>query len=581
MAFDWLNHKALMLVKGIGKTATDTNSAESDPIPFNFMSGIVTLDEWIPNIPPVKNSGVWVDSPINDGRQLLAAPVGNVIERIEITISDSSYNGVQLQLLALNQMIAACRDYWQSQYQVEPVYLLWEANRPIGATPKPQYSLISNIDISPEYLKADNPTIHISLSVEREPTWSGLIPGVNPKLWTFYVNSQQIGTNKTLADATLIGGSDHLITQTIQNKFEWTPTAFGLQTTPITQNYVAITAAQVPGDAPALLEMSITADIETAVSVYIGKTSKKLSGTGHDGITHNNTLTLNAGDGAEAAGVGAAKASVANTLGVKSNGSSTLFYQVLRTSTGVETVFNSIVVWDGASGTAQIKLDRELFRGTYAVFCRARNNSGTPTVNDMVMRVLVEEFENATNQYLASVALPEVIPTILGSMVAHYMGTITIPFASRTVQSPLGYGIQLQEANSNLRISLQSKVLVATANRILEVIDLIFMPIDEGLAQVNLTIGSSTDTGVVLFDNTGYLNHGERKQSAVAYVTNPETGGVSQEVRGSDIHLNPRMDQRLYFLVESTSGGVRVSRVMQNMQIRLNLIPRWYGIRDV
>lgn len=580
MTFDWLNHKALMLVKGIGKTATDTLSAENNPVTFNLMSGIVTLDEWIPNIPPIKNSGVWIDSPINDGRQLLAAPVDNVIEKIEITISDSSYNGVQTQLLALNQMIADCRNYWQSEYQIEPVYLLWEANRPNTETPKPQYSLISNIDIAPEYLKADNPTIRISLSVEREPTWSGLIPGANPKLWTFYVNSQQIGTNKTLADATLVTGSDHLLTQTIQNKFEWTPTAFGLQTTPISQNYVAITAAQVPGDAPALLEMSITADVETVVGVYIGKTSKKLSGTGHDGVAHNNALVLNAGDGAENVGSGAAKASVANTIGVRSNGSSVLFYQVARTSTGVETSFANVVVWDGASGTAQIKLDRELFRGSYAVFCRARNNSGAPVLGDMVMRVLVEEFENATNQYLASVALPQVSPQVQ-NIGLHYMGTITIPFSTRTVQSPLGYGIQLQEANSNLRISLQSKVLAATANRILEVVDLIFMPIDEGLAQINLTIGNSSTNGVVLFDNTGYLNHGERKQSANAYVTNAETGGVSQEVRGSDVFLNPRMDQRLYFLSESTSGGQQVSRLTQTMQIRLNIIPRWYGIRDV
>lgn len=130
----WLDHKQLMIIKGIGKTPGDIYSAENDPVIVNLMSGIITLDQngWSPEIAQVKSGGVWVDSPLSDGRELLAAAAGNVIEKMTVIIADSSYLSVMKALSGLNQMANDCRDYWQTEYQIDPVYLAWWAGCGVG-----------------------------------------------------------------------------------------------------------------------------------------------------------------------------------------------------------------------------------------------------------------------------------------------------------------------------------------------------------------------------------------------------------------------------------------------------------------
>ena len=99
---DWLNHKALQIIKGLPQVPGDQFSAEAKLTIFDLMSGTVSLDpedEWSPQIAPVKNGGVWTESPISDGRRLLAAPAGNVIEKITILISGSGYLEVMKQFV--------------------------------------------------------------------------------------------------------------------------------------------------------------------------------------------------------------------------------------------------------------------------------------------------------------------------------------------------------------------------------------------------------------------------------------------------------------------------------------------------
>lgn len=572
MTSGWLNHKALQIIKGVGKTPADTNSAEIDPVVVNLLSGLFTLDQdgWSPAIPDTKNGGVWADSPISDGRQLLAAPANNVTEKMTINISDSSYLGVMRAYSALNKMVLDCRAYWESRVQIDPVYLMWSAgcNNP----PLPQYALIYNIDLAPEYVDSPTPTMQISMTLERESWWRGIPPGANPKLWTYYVNTSHPQFNSGVS--TLATLSDHLITQTIQNKFEWTPTAFGLQTTPITQNYIDISAALVPGDAPALVEMSITSDVENPVNLYIGLSSKDQSQLSHDGTTHYNSYILNAGD---AAVVTAVKTNTgSSTTGVRSNGSAVNFFDVVRTVTGIDANPVIFAEW----GTGLIKLDRQLMRGTFAIFCRCSNNSGTPTLGDMRIRVNFSENESGlgnSNIINGQWVNPPVIGT---ARQLTYMGTITIPFSDRAVTSSLGYGIQIQNSNSNMYIILEQQVLVATANRILEVTDLILMPLDEGLCSIVDNGAQINASAVSVLDNTGYSTHGELQQVGYNYFVNSDAGGVSQEVRGDNLYLKPRTDQRLYFIADSWNGASVFSRLTQTFGIRLNIIPRWSGIRD-
>jgi len=209
----------------------------------------------------------------------------------------------------------------------------------------------------------------------------------------------------------------------------------------------------------------------------------------------------------------------------------------------------------------------------------------------MQIRLFVEEFEdNAANQSINSWTGQAVYPQISVVPAQYpnlsYMGALTLPLSNRSVQSPLGYGVQLQEANSNLRISVQQQVLVATANRTFAITDLIFIPIDEGMAQVNISLNTFSASGALVIDNTGYLTRGEARQAAVSYVTNANSGGVSQEVRGQDITLAPKMNQRLYFIGDVYNAAstptvpAYMSTPSQLITVYLNIVPRWTAIRD-
>ena len=577
---DWLSHKQLQIIKGIGATPGDTYSAENAPQVVNLMGGIISLEDWSPNIPAIKGGGVWASSPISDGRQLLAAPVGNVVEKMSIRITDTSYLGIMTQMTALNQMVQDCRDFWQSDYQIDPVYLMWYASYGAG----PQYALISNIDLAPEYEQSPSPSIRVSISIEREPAWRGIPPGANPRIWTYYVDPSkpQFNVNAASLVGLVPGVSKDLITISVRNKHEWVAAAAGLQVTPLTKNYIDITAAQVPGDAPALVSLAIAHGSIPISTVIIAKTSKRYSGVDHLGITRANALNLNAGDGNTATVV--TKTAGTSVTGIVSNGGASFYYGE-RNATGIDANFVTAVGWGGPTGANGIRLDRQFFRGTFAVFARATNNSAAPTLADMRMRVFIEEFEdNATFQYISSITLPEVqvpLTVVDPGQVLSYMGTVTLPLSNRAVVSPLGYGVQLQEALSNLRVSLQLKYDVATANRIFRVLDLIFVPVDEGMAQLVGTTNTTAASSVGIVDNTGYLSRGEIKQSAFLYNANAITGGSSQEIRGQHIMLKPGVNQRLYFLTTGQYAAGIQSYQDQPLTIGLNIVPRWFGIRDV
>jgi hypothetical protein len=586
MASGWLNHKQLLLVKGIGKTAGDSLSAESDPVVISLMSGLITLDSqgWNPEVAQVKNGGIWADSPLNDGRELLAAAVGNVTEKITVLVAATAYLDVMRALSSLNQMANDCRDYWQTEYQIEPVYLTWEA----GCGAGPQYALLYNIEVSPEYLDAPSPTMRVSLSLEREPYWRGIPPGANPNMWSYYVNSAHPQFNKN--GASLLSGTDHLIVATLQNKHEWTPAAAGLQLTAISKNYIDIAASQVPGDAPALVEIGIepsSTEINIITS-YIGHTTKPFTATGHDGVTRAQALILNAGDSNGAGNI--VKTVVTSETGVKSNNSAVNYYNGVRTVTGIDPDWTTSAMWGGTTAfAAVIRPDKEIYRGTFAVFARAFNTSAvSPVVTDMRMRLQIGEGADPSNN-MAYVFLPEVQVPLLGSnsdFDLTYLGMFTLPLSERSVSSGLGYGRQIQEVSSNVMFTLQQRVDVATANRTFTLIDLVLMPIDEGLMSVVQNSIAITTQMSLICDNTGYMTRGEGRQVAFSFLRNFSdayitTGGIANEARGQGITLKPNTAQRLYFINSFfLSGGTRRG-LMDNFTVRMNIVPRWAGIRDV
>lgn len=589
-------HQEVKIIMGIPKAIGDTNSAENgiDANVINLLGQAETgggdgflidpMNNWTPQIAQVKNGGIWVESALTDGRQLLATSRGNVVETITCIATASTEQLMATLLSRLFRLAQNAENFWTTQWQIEPVYLKWWGRGAPGA----QYALISEVNIAITELdypgESQQAFRQVVLTIEREAAWRWEVPpGGNPKLWSFYSRSERVGIQKAFADLTLIANSDHLITQTVQNKHEWQVAGFGLQVSPLSINYIPIPAAKVPGDMPALVEMSITGDTEGGADVYISRSSRQFSGTGHDSVARKSALILNVGDSNVTA---LTKTVGIVSTGVLSNGSNAVYYYGARTSTGVDAVFQTACAWGDNTGTARVKLDREFFRGSFAIFCRARNNSAAPVVTDMQMRIVIEEYENAgaASAYSQTVTLPTAqVPVLAAGAPLVYMGTVTLPLSNRTVQSPAGYGVQLQETLSNLRVTLQQQVLVVTANRIFEVIDVIFMPIDEGMTQIVFApvVTLTTSSYVSIVDNTGYLQHGQAGQNSVGYITNSITGGVNQEIRGADITLLPKVDQRLYFIMDSAApAATPTSRLQQTLVVRLNIVPRSMGMRD-
>lgn len=587
MASGWLNHKQLLLVKGIGKTAGDSLSAENDPVVISLMSGLITLDGqgWNPEVAQVKNGGIWADSPLNDGRELLAAAVGNVTEKITVLVTATAYLDVMRALSSLNQMANDCRDYWQTEYQIEPVYLTWEA----GCGAGPQYALLYNIEVSPDYLDAPSPAMRVSLSLEREPYWRGIPPGANPKMWSYYVNSAHPQFNKN--GASLLSGSDHLIVATLQNKHEWTPAAAGLQLTSISKNYIDVAASQVPGDAPALVEIGIepSSNEINIITSYIGHTTKPFTATGHDNVTRAQALILNAGDSNGAGNI--VKTVVTSETGVKSNNSAVNYYNGVRTVTGADADWTTAAQWGAPTAfTPILQLDREIYRGSFVAFARAFNTSAaSPVVTDMRMRLQIGEGSNPSAM-MNNIVLPEVQVPLLATNTDFdltYLGMFSLPLAERSVVSGVGYGRQIQEASNNITITLQQRVDVATANRTFTLIDVVLMPIDEGLMSVIQNAGSTSTQMSLICDNTGYMTRGEGRQVVFSFLRNfadayITTGGISTESRGQGITLKPNTAQRLYFINSFfVSSGATRRGLMDNFTVRMNIVPRWAGIRDV
>lgn len=86
------------------------------------------LKEWIPAIPTYKNGGVFVDSPLVEGRRLVSKQFGNVTDTFKVDVREAGQDALIAQLQTLRQLLEKAANYWVTEWQTEPVWLEAQAS---------------------------------------------------------------------------------------------------------------------------------------------------------------------------------------------------------------------------------------------------------------------------------------------------------------------------------------------------------------------------------------------------------------------------------------------------------------------
>lgn len=560
----------LEIIKGIAKVTGDTNSAEQGLDPMNLLDPLgFSCDSYDIQLPNMKSSAIYADSPITDGRTFISGALGNVTETIRLQLNAGTLVQMAAMLSKLAQFRQDCNDFWDTFGQIEPVYLKHQ----IEGEPGPRYALLYNIEIHVETPNdPGDPHRLITLSIEREYGWRGIAPGDNPKRWAFdNVFSNQ---KMTTSNASLLSGNDFLVYDTsVLNRAEQN----AAQTSYNTRNFVDIPANKIPGDLPALLcfEYGTSGTINAATAVFISKTSKR------------NTSNINRSTGVNEYIVrifNAADATVVTDTSLAADtGASTGTTGLQRRS---QTTFGTATLARRLTFQGR---NLAVMRGRYMVFTRARLSASSTTVQ---LQLALDEVGSSTQLIGNPVNFSdEGTPSGTGNTTLWglvYLGVITLPSNNRrTAVSPNGLGQNIG-ASSSGDVGLGIYAARSAGAGVLYINDLILMPIDEGAVRL-ISTGSQIGGGAnpsngVVYDNTGYMTHGFPDDYATVAQQNL-TSNWSEldrlEIRGQSLYLSPNVDNRLEFLAYTDSTLRSSISNPPAMTIRLSIVPRWSGFRTV
>jgi len=557
-----LNHNELLIVEGVGKTPGDTQSVESDPIVIDLLgkTGGFSLLDWSPNIPSLKAGGVWADSPISDGRALVAGVNTNVTEVLKIQLTGATCVAFTTQFAALQRLIQDAREYSDTFYQIEPVYLRWWAS---GA-PGPQFALIFNVDMKVTYQDSVQFQAELILTIEREFGWRGIAPGHNPKEWTI----KSRGGIYLDTKASLLAATDNLLTDTIENVTE-----FSTSTTFTNKNFIDIPAALIPGDLPALSMIVVTLN-ENSDFLSIARSTKPTSLAVRTGIVstelQNNDFTA-----AIAFNLGADTTLVNDTGGGLYTPASV---NRRRASVSFATLATDGYRINWGNDTAnRPSVGVNTLRGRYAAFLRARQDGGA------FGNILMHLEYGITTLAATLPATISVSPTVQNGVgnttdwPVTYMGVVQFPPVNKSVQNADGKGLYATPYDDNeFQIRLHASRPIAAG--VLYIADLLLIPIDEPSILIN---AATINTHAVIYDTTGYFSRGTTEGNALQTVNSAgvilNNGFVS--LSGPDLYLEPQKNNRLYFwnyfanLTSHLISGIG--------DVYINIVPRWSGIRDI
>jgi hypothetical protein len=591
-------HQELKLVRGILNAPGDTNSAEQGYFIIDLLSGAAQglalsseLDGWNPSLPAPK-AGLWTDIPFADGRTPIAAAEANVTETMRLTATAPTHVDMSQLISELNTLADDCNRYWNDEFYNQPVFLHWFAT---GA-PGPQYALIMSVDVDVSIPTVDdngNILRDVTLTIEREPYWRAEVPpGANPIYWTLYADSKLPGLNYDyLADLRLSANLTFpllyaLAQDTLSNFVNYTALSYSTNTVN-NWNGLTVPAADIPGDAPALVQIALTenspnagADPRNFTYMLARSTRTPQLDTMRDGgiarfvtmIPFTAGLYFGASVlAADTGGIGGFNITTSTTI----------------TASRVEITPAVAIAGFWSANTA---IDRNMERGRFAVFVRARQHNGA--AGDLTMRV---RFGYGITGLSFSVLTNTVSPTLqtgagnTTNWPLTYMGTVRLPPDRDAVLSL--YGVQggsglYNDGVDSVVVTLE--VARSTGTGVLYFEDVILLPYDEVLidgVQVDpIASGQVNVIDTLVLDNTGYLSRGKPVQVAVAqnlFGSGSPTDVYQPaiEARGVPLTLLPGVDNTIFILQKTDATLSRMKS--DTIKASLNIVPRWRGIREV
>lgn len=91
----------------------------------NSPGSILSLLEWEPAAPDIKNSGIWTDNPLLDGRELAIRTETNITETFTLVGKGQTATDILVQINLLRRMLIRATGYWTNRAKYpDPIYLL-------------------------------------------------------------------------------------------------------------------------------------------------------------------------------------------------------------------------------------------------------------------------------------------------------------------------------------------------------------------------------------------------------------------------------------------------------------------------
>lgn len=567
----------LKIIKGVepsvytlGETTAGYDPAPTiidllNPAQFAFsLQSTNGAPEYTYAIAGLKNGGVSANSPIADGYSLVATPVDNVTENLTLVCDTSDSGAMSASLSRLGAFIEAVYDFQSTPYQLDPVYI----KRRFVGDAAPVYALLVDIQaaLTPDTTLGAVRALYLTWI--REPFWRAIAPGACPKLYTFQKRELAYNTDFNSDDLELYDWQNananlrNMIEETVANADTYNATAVTYH------NYIDIDGDDIPGDVPALVSIVVNPQSGAVASdnlIYIGRSTKP--GIGNS-VPSVGTITFNGGDATVGGGLsGTTVTQPVNASAIRSDppGATTEDYRIAQIVNGAGAVADQdILEW-------YLRTFVKNF-GRFRVFIRGRVSSGAAADINMRLDIIPgqEAFAGTGQPVLFTVSFT---PQATAVWSLQDLGNFDLTATGRQV----GINGFALDGLSQFTVRLWTQARAASVAATYQLTDIILFPYDEFACATPFS-GSSLN-GTIL-DNTGYMSHGVERDTSFVWVNNTAVPYVySQLIQGQIPTLQPKTDNRLYFLVGSGTDA-DYSLNGESTRARINIVPRWRHLRD-